>query len=213
MPIRILVVDNQSMVRRGLIMFLGTDSEVEIVGEAGNGREAVETALDLQPDMVLMDLLMPEMDGIAATRAIREQQPDVHIVALSSSTDYTLISASILAGVSTYLHKGSKPHLLLSNIKGVIAGKVILSPVLAERVLNALPAPVNVEALSPDEVVPLRLLATGHGDDDIASQLQMDTAAVQLAVQQIQTKLSSSSRLLAVLRAMQLGLIERFPPS
>ncbi len=208
MPIRILIVDNQTVVRRGLTLFLRTDDDIELVGEAGNGREAVNAAFEKQPDVILMDLLMPEVDGIAATRAIRQQQPAVHIIALSSSTDYALILASFLAGVSSYLHKGSKPHQLLATIKGVVAGRVMLSPTLMDRAVSDLPVLDETVFLTPDETRLLRLLAAGHGDDEIALQLQTEVSSVRLAVKHCQAKLLSSSRLLAVVRAMQLGLIK-----
>ena len=208
MSIRILIVDNQTMVRRGLTMFLSTDAELTIVGEASNGRQSVCMALEQQPDVILMDLLMPEMDGVEAIRAIRLQQPDMHIIALSSSIDFALIMASILAGVNTYLHKGAKPNLLLATIKGVATGRVMLSPNLMERALNDLPTPANA-ALTSDQLILLNLLAVGHSDPEIAQQLQTDTTAVRQAVMAVQARLSSSTRLLAVLRAIHLGLIER----
>jgi len=209
MSIRILIVDNQTMVRRGLTMFLSTDAEIHIVGEASNGRESVNMSLALQPDVILMDLLMPEMDGIEATEIIRHQQPDMNIIALSSSTDYVLIMTALLAGVNTYLHKGSKPNLLLATIKGVSAGRVMLSPALMERALNDLPAPANKVVLTSDQLTLLNLLAAGHSDLEVAQQLHTDTTSVYHAVQTIQSRLSSRTRLLAVLRAMQLGLIEQ----
>lgn len=209
MSIRILIVDNQTMVRRGLTMFLSTDAEIHIVGEASNGRESVNMSLALQPDVILMDLLMPEMDGIEATEIIRHQQPDMHIIALSSSTDYVLIMTALLAGVNTYLHKGSKPNLLLATIKGVSAGRVMLSQALMERALNDLPAPADKVVLTSDQLTLLNLLAAGHSDLEIAQQLHTDTTSVYHAVQAIQSRLSSRTSLLAVLRAMQLGLIER----
>lgn len=213
MPLQILIVDNQPMVRRGLTMFLNTDADVAIVGEAGNGREAVSMAFDLRPDVILMDLMMPEMNGVEATRAIRQQQPDACIIALSSTTDYALMISAILAGVSSYVHKGTRPDELLATIKGAAAGRVILPPALLERALNDLPLPREVHALSSDELVLLRLLAFGHSDEEMAQRLDRTTDAIRLAIGQVQVRLSSSSRLLAVLRAMQLGLIERLAPS
>jgi DNA-binding NarL/FixJ family response regulator len=211
MPIRVLIVDNQTMVRRGLTMFLSTDAELSIVGEATNGHESVRMALEQQPDVILMDLLMPEMDGIDATSMIRLQQPDTHIIALSSSTDYALIITAILAGVDTYMHKGSKPNLLLATIKGITAGRVMLSPNLMERALNDLPTPANVTFPS-DQLMLLNLLAAGYSDLEIAQQLHTDPSTIRHAVKAVQARLSSSTRLLTVLRAIQLGLIERPSP-
>ena len=171
-------------------------------------------ALDRQPDLVLMDLLMPEMDGVLATRMIRQQQPDLPIIALSSSTDYALIGTAVLAGASTYLHKGNKPNQLIAHIKALVAGRVILSPAVMGHVLMHLPAPDALEEpLTPDEISLLRLLAAGHSDDEIAQQLQQDISTVAASMRQISSKLSSSTRLLALLRAMQLGLVERPTPA
>src|SRR5690606_38736043 len=146
--------------------------------------------------VILMDLLMPEMDGIEATEIIRHQQPDMNIIALSSSTDYVLIMTALLAGVNTYLHKGSKPNLLLATIKGVSAGRVMLSPALMERALNDLPAPANKVVLTSDQLTLLNLLAAGHSDLEVAQQLHTDTTSVYHAVQTIQSRLSSRTRLL-----------------
>ena len=194
-------------------MFLQTDQEMEVVGEATNGRDAVEITMDRKPDLIVMDLLMPEMDGVAATRSIRQQQPDINIIALSSSTDYGLITSSLLAGASSYLHKGSKPDLLLTTIKGVTAGRVLLSRGVMDRVLNYLPAPDDAQPLTPTEVELLRLLSSGYSDNELEQRLQMKTSAIRSALEQTQHKLSSNTRLLAVLRAIQLGLIERLTPA
>jgi two-component system, NarL family, response regulator LiaR len=209
MSIRIVIVDNQAVVRRGLMMFLQTDADLEIVGEASNGREALLIALDQRPDAILMDLLMPIMNGVAATTAILEHTPDVDIIALSSSTDYALITAAVLAGVSTYLHKDSKPDQLINTIKDVAAGRVLLAPALTDHLLHHLPAPTGIQPLTAEEIRLLSLLTAHNSDDEIARQLQTDSAAIRSAVKRIQDKLSSGSRLLAVLRAVQLGIVER----
>jgi two-component system, NarL family, response regulator LiaR len=212
MSIRIVIVDNQAVVRRGLMMFLQTDADLEIVGEASNGREALLIALDRRPDVILMDLLMPIMNGVAATTAILEHTPDVDIIALSSSTDYALITAAVLAGVSTYLHKDSKPDQLINTIKGIAAGRVLLAPALIDNLLNDLPALTPTQPLTAEEIMLVHLLAAQNSDDEIARQFQTDTAAIRSAVKRIQGKLSSDSRLLAVIRAMQFGIVGRPSP-
>jgi DNA-binding NarL/FixJ family response regulator len=153
---------------------------------------------------------MPKRDGITAARAIREQLPGMKVIALSSTTDNALIASAVLAGVSTYLYKGIKSEQLISIVKGVVAGRVMLLPALVERLLKALPLPKPIlQPLLSDEIVLLRLLASQHCDTEIAEQLGVDEATVRSVIERIQTKLAASSRLLAVLRAMQLGLIER----
>ena len=157
MPIRVQIVDSQPVVRRGLIMFLMTDSDIVVVGESAGGQDAPNMAQQLQPDVVLMDLLLPEISSAAIIRTIREQQPSIHIIALSSSTDYPLITSAILAGVDTYLHKGDHPTQVLTTIKDVVAGRVILPLALRQRVLNELPPPVVIsEPLTPSEPMRLR---------------------------------------------------------
>jgi DNA-binding NarL/FixJ family response regulator len=208
MSIRMLIVDNQAMVRRGLTMFLNTDTALTIAGEASNGLEALAVAQEQQPDVILMDLMMPEMDGVAATRAIRQQQPGVHIIALSSSSDYALIASALLAGADSYLHKGSKTDQLLAVIKGVSEGRVLLSPDVMLRVLGELPTPEASPELSPDEIALLRLLAAGHSEVEIVQQLGQDLADLRQTMQRMQTRLSAPTRLLLVLRAMQLSLID-----
>lgn len=208
MPIHILIVDSQLVVRRGLIMFLATDPGMIVVGESADGRQAVHMAQELKPDLILMDLLLPELSGHAVASAIRQQRPTSRMIALSSSTDYTLIAAAVLAGIDSYLHKSHPPARLLTSIRGVVAGRVMLAPALRQRILNELPPPVPPEELTRVELAVLSMLAAGRSDDDIATALHATREGVQDTVHSIQTRLAASTRLLAVLRALQLGLIE-----
>ena len=213
MPIRILIADDQSIVRRGLTMFLQTDLDLHIVEEANSEYEAITKTLSYHPDLVVMDFLKPGMDGVATISAIRDKSPDTRIITLSNNTDRAIVTGSIVAGASAYLHKGSKPNQLLSTVKGVAEGRVMLSQALINRVLIELPVPLTSTSLTSEQTTLLRLLAAGHSDSEIALQIHSDIPFVRLAVQEIQTRLSSNSRLLTVLRAMQLGLIERLPSS
>lgn len=212
MSIRTLIVDNQPVVRRGLKLFLSTDPAINIVGEADSGKSGLALALGLEPDLILMDLLMSEMDGIAATRAIRQQQPQVRIIALSSSSDYATIASALLAGADTYLHKSRKLDLLLETIKGVAQGRVMLAPDILIRMLDELPVPDTAAWLDEGDLMLLSLLAEGSSEEDIAARLGRDLPDLTQRIQTLQSSLDSETRLLMVLRAMQLGLIARPTP-
>ncbi|MAS33714.1 MAG: hypothetical protein CL610_06895 [Anaerolineaceae bacterium] len=207
MPIRVQIVDSQRVVRRGLSMLFLTDSDITLVAEAADGQEAIEVARQQQPDLILMDILLPKVSGAAVIGTLREQQPQLRIVALSSSSDYALIGRAILAGADTYLHKGNQPRQLIHIIKGVAAGRVILPPALRQRVLPELPPPTPAQPLTGLDLSILKLLAATRSDIEIAEALQTSIDEVQSAVRHVQEQLSASTRLLAVLRAMQLGLI------
>jgi NarL family two-component system response regulator LiaR len=133
MPITILIVDDHSVVRQGLKMFLSLDDELEIVGEAANGEEAIALVKDLQPDVVLMDLLMPVMDGVKATQIIRQEYPDTEVVALTSVLEDAMVVNAVRAGAIGYLLKDTEAEELRQAIKAAATGQVQLSPQAAER--------------------------------------------------------------------------------
>ena len=135
MPIRVLIVDDHSVVRQGLRMFLGTDPELEIIGEARNGAEALRMAVELRPAVVLMDLLMPTMDGVSATAAIRREAPDTEVVALTSVLDDHSVVDAVRAGAIGYLLKDTEADELCRAIKAAAAGQVQLSPQAAARLI------------------------------------------------------------------------------
>ena len=208
MAIRILIVDDHSVVRQGLQMFLRLDPELEVVGEAENGVEAVEQARKLQPDVVLMDLLMPRMDGITAISAVRRELPDTEVIALTSVLEDEKIFAAIRAGAIGYLLKDTEAHELRQAIKAAAAGQVQLSPEVAMRLLREeRSAPQRpVEELTPREMDVLRLLAQGLINKEIAQELGIGDKTVKTHVSNILGKLGVLSRTQAAVYAVQMGL-------
>ena len=171
MSICILIADDHAVVRQGLRMFLETDADFKVVGEAENGEDAVRLAGELQPDIVLMDLIMPGMDGITATSRIRRQYPDVEVIALTSVLDDGSIFGAIRAGAIGYLLKDTKADKLISAVKSAVAGQVQLSPQVAERLLREIDLPDVIEPLTDRERDVLRMLALGCSNKDIARQI------------------------------------------
>ncbi len=213
MPIRTLIVDDHSVVRQGLQMFLGADPEIEIVGEASDGAEALRQARKLRPDVVLMDLLMPVMDGIAATAAIRSEFPDTEVVALTSVLEDASVIEAVRVGAIGYLLKDTKAQELRLAIKAAAAGQVQLSPKVAMRLMREVTAPEHPEPLTERETDVLRLLAQGHSNKEIAQRLNIGEQTVKTHVGHILHKLGVSSRTQAALHAARIGLATISPRS
>ena len=207
MSIRILLVDDHSVVLDGLRMFLGLDPELEIVGQAADGAEAVRLAHALRPDVVLMDLLMPVMDGITATGLIRRELPEVEVVALTSVLEDEKVIGAIRAGAIGYLLKDTEADDLRRAIKAAAAGQVQLSPQVVERLLHEVKEPEPPEQLGDHEQEVLRLLARGRSNDEIAHALHVQEKTVKSLVVGILTKLGVPSRTQAALYAVRTGLV------
>ena len=207
MAIRVLITDDHKVVRRGLRGFLELDPELEVVGEASNGEEAVDLARRLEPDVVLMDLLMPVMDGIEATREIREEMPDTEVVALTSVLEYASVTRAIKAGAIGYLLKNTEADELCKAIRAGAAGKVQLAPEAASSLINEVRAPASPEALTERETEVLKLIARGKANKEIADELFIDETTVKSHVHSILSKLNVRSRTQAVLYAVRLGLV------
>jgi NarL family two-component system response regulator LiaR len=208
MPIRILIADDHSVVRQGLRMFLSADAELEIVGEARDGAEAVKLACQLSPDVVLMDLLMPGLDGISATAIIRREAPDTEVVALTSVLEDASIVEAIRAGAIGYLLKDTEAHELVRAIKAAAAGQVQLSPEVAARLLREVRTPEMVhEPLTDRETDVLRLLASGRTNKEISQILFIGEQTVKSHVSHILNKLGVPSRTQAALYAIRIGLV------
>jgi two-component system, NarL family, response regulator LiaR len=210
MTIRILIADDHSVVRQGLRMFLGLDPELEVVGEATNGGETVQMARELRPDVVLMDLVMPGMNGIAATEVIRGELPATEVLALTSVLEDALAVGAVRAGAIGYLLKDLQGDELCRAIKAAAAGQVQLSPPAAERLLQEIRAPEGSDALTNRENEVLRLLARGLSNKEIAHHLSLGEKTVKTYVGNILVKLGVRSRTQAALYAVRLGLV---PPA
>jgi NarL family two-component system response regulator LiaR len=208
MTIRVLIVDDHSVVRQGLRMFLASDPEIEIVGEASDGVESLKLARKLIPDVVLMDLLMPVMDGIAATAAIRRELPDTEVIALTSVLEEEAVVEAVRAGAIGYLLKDTEAHELRRAIRAAAAGQVQLSPKAAARLMREVRTPdKNPQSLTERETDVLRLLAQGQSNKEIAHNLSVGEQTVKTHVSHILAKLEVPSRTQAALYAMRIGLV------
>jgi two-component system, NarL family, response regulator LiaR len=199
--IRVLIADDHPVVRSGLVTFLGTVDGIEVVGEAADGAEAIAKAKELAPDIVLMDLAMPNVDGIEATRNIT----DAKVIALTSFATDDKIFPAIRAGAVGYLLKESGPDELAAAIKKVHAGEPILSPQIAERLMREVAVPHH-SALTPREHDVLRLIASGMSNRAIARELTVAEKTVKTHVSSILSKLGLADRTQAALYAVEHGL-------
>jgi DNA-binding NarL/FixJ family response regulator len=207
MPIRILLVDDHSVVRQGLKMFLGLDGDLEVIGEAQDGAEAIRLARELQPDVVLMDLLMPVMDGITAIGHIRKEMPDIEVIALTSVLEDASVVGAIKAGAIGYLLKNTESDQLRRSIKAAADGQVQLSPEAAARLMREMRQPENPDALTERENEVLKLLARGRANKEIARDLSIGEKTVKTHVSNILSKLGVQSRTQAALHAVRSGLV------
>ena len=207
MAIRIVIADDHSVVRQGLRMFLGLDSELEVVGEATDGAEALRLARELRPDVVVMDLLMPVMNGIEATAAIRRELPDTEVLALTSVLEDASVVGAVRAGAIGYLLKDTQADALCQAIKAAAAGQVQLTPKAAARLMQVVSAPESPEALTERENEVLRLLAQGESNKQIARSLHITDKTVKTHVSNILSKLGVQSRTQATLYAVRIGLV------
>ncbi len=205
--ISVLIADDHSVVCEGLRMFLGRDPELTVVGEASNGVEAVELSRQLRPDVVLMDLLMPVMDGIAATLVIRNELPETEVIALTSVLESAAVVGAMKAGAIGYLLKDTQAPELRRAIKAAAAGQVQLSPQASAYLMRELRTTETTEALTEREMEVLHLLVQGHSNKEIARDLQITEDTVKVHVKHILAKLGAQSRTQAVLCAIRLGLV------
>jgi NarL family two-component system response regulator LiaR len=207
MAVRLLIAEDHAVVRQGLRMFLQLDEDIEVVGEAVDGREAVELAHSLRPDVVLMDLLMPDMDGISATAAIRHDLPDVEVIALTGFLEDHLVAEALRAGAIGYLLKDTDSDGLRRAVRAAHGGQVYLSHTAADRLVREVEAPSGPEHLTKREVEVLVLLARGRSNKEIARELSIGQQTVKTYVGNIFSKLKVSSRTHAALHAVQIGLV------
>jgi DNA-binding NarL/FixJ family response regulator len=218
-PVRVLLVDDDDLMRAGLRAVLSSDSRVEVVGEAGNGRAAVERVRALRPDLVLMDVRMPDLDGIAATREVTSASPEVKVVILTTFEQDDYIFGALNAGASGFLLKRSGPEELLAAIQTVAAGDSLLSPSVTRTVIDRMarqPTPEIgpsrlLDELTPREHQVLVLLARGLSNSEIAAELVIEESTVKTHVKRILMKLRLRDRIQAVVFAYESGLIQPGP--
>ena len=206
MAIKILIVHDHSVVRQGLRMFLNLQPEFEIVGEAIAGADSLQKVASLNPDVVLMDLLMPVMGGIQAIETIKRDYPEIEVIALTSVLEDRTVVNAIRAGAIGYLLKDTEADELIRAIKAAALGQVQLSPKAAVRLMREISAPESPEKLTERETEVLRLLAEGKSNRGIAAELFISETTVKTHVSNIFQKLGVPSRTQAALYALREGI-------
>lgn len=204
--IRVLICDDHAVVRQGLTAFLQVQDDIEVAGEATDGAEAIAQAAALSPDVILMDLVMPQIDGIEAIRRIRASDPAAKIIVLTSFSDDDKIFPAIRAGASGYLMKDVSPRELARAIRMASAGEPLLHPDIMRRLMDELrrpPQPENLDRLTPRETDVLRLIAKGESNKEIARDLVLSEKTVKTHVSNILQKLQLADRTQAALYAVR----------
>lgn len=213
--IRILIADDHQLVRQGLIALLSVKPGIEVVGQAENGRKAVELAQSLNPDIILMDLLMPEKNGIEATREIKAANPDARILIITSFAEDENVFQAIKAGALGYLLKDSSPNDLMQAIDDVCHGRMSLHPNIALKLIDELNRPteqtVTEDPLTEREVDVLKLVAKGRSNQEIAELLVVSERTVGAHVSNILSKLHLANRTQAALYALRKGFTDLSP--
>jgi len=205
--IRVMLVDDHAVVRSGLSAFLSVNSDLELVGEAENGQQAVVRAGLLQPDVILMDLMMPVMDGIAATQAIKRQNPRIQIIALTSFQEDELVQNALKAGAVGYLMKNVTARELAAAIKSAKEGKMTLSSEAAQALVRANQQAQETETLTERELDVLKLMVEGLNNAEIAERLVVSLSTVKYHISNILGKLGVDNRVSAVTLALQKKLV------
>lgn len=204
--ITLIVVDDHPVVRDGLQGMLSGQPDIDVVGEAVNGREAVEMALRLQPDVILMDLRMPEMDGVAAIEGILAEQPEANILVLTTYDSDEDIVRAMEAGATGYLLKDAPRQELFRAVRAAARGESVLAPTVAARLMDYMRSP-NEETLSPREVAVLSLVAQGASNRQVGEELHISVATVKTHLVHIYEKLGVDNRTAAVTAALERRII------
>jgi NarL family two-component system response regulator LiaR len=219
-PIRVLIVDDHAVVREGLRTFLELQDGITVVGEAGDGLQALEQAGALCPDVILMDLVMPRLDGVAAMRRLRERTPASRVIVLTSFLDDDRLMPALQAGAAGYLLKDVEPSELARAVRSACAEEAMIDPTVAARLLHNLsasgPGPASGggdgESLTPREREVLDLIAAGRSNKRIAGELGIAEKTVKTHVGHVLAKLGVSDRTQAAVLAVRRGLVNRTPP-
>jgi DNA-binding NarL/FixJ family response regulator len=218
-PVRVLIVDDDDLMRAGLKAVLSSDETIDVVGEAANGRTAVQRVRELRPDVVLMDVRMPDLDGIAATREVVAASPEAKVVILTTFEQDDYIFGALNAGASGFLLKRTSPEELLAAIHGVAAGDSLLSPSVTRRVIDRMaqhpaaeaPFDERLDELTPREREVLEQVARGLSNGEIAAALVIEESTVKTHIKRILMKLRLRDRVQAVIFAYESGLTRPGP--
>jgi DNA-binding NarL/FixJ family response regulator len=215
MSIRVLVADDQSMVRAGLRMLLADEPDIEVVAEAANGREAVNQAARFHPNVVLMDIRMPELDGLEATRRILAADDSARVLVLTTFNLDEYVYGALRVGASGFVLKDDPPEQLIAAVRTIAGGEALLSPTVTRRViqefarLHRLPPPPAVESLTSRELDVFRLITQGLSNAEIGRELFISDTTVKTHVTRLLQKLDLRDRAQAIVLAYQTGLFER----
>ena len=211
-PIRVLVVDDHAVVREGLRAFLELQEGIEVVGEAEDGRQALDEATRLRPDVILMDLVMPRVDGVSAMRSLRETAPEARVIVLTSFLDDDKLLPALRAGAAGYLLKNAQPQELVRAVRAAHAGETLLDPVVAARLVETLAAAgveEPLDRLTPREREVLILVGRGFPNKLIARELELSEKTVKTHVGHVLAKLGVTDRTQAAVLAVRAGLVPR----
>jgi NarL family two-component system response regulator LiaR len=208
--IRVLIADDHAIVREGLRALIGTEPGMRLLGEAADGEETVRLARELRPDVILLDLVMPRKDGLAAIRELKQHDPDVHVLVLTSFADDEKVFGAIKTGALGYLLKDTAPQEVLRAIREVARGEASLHPTIARKLIRELnqpaPLPPAEEPLTDREIEVLRLVAQGLSNQEIADHFVISERTVRTHVSSILGKLHLASRTQAALYALRQGI-------
>jgi DNA-binding NarL/FixJ family response regulator len=211
-PVRLVIADDQTLFRTGLARLLAEDARVQVVAEAADGNEAVKLVSRFKPDVVLMDLKMPNLDGVEATRRILAEQPEVKVLILTTFETDNYVLQALRAGASGYVLKDSQPAAIVSSVVAVMAGEKVMASAVANRVLAMLTGTTTpkefYDGLTTREIEILRLIATGRANKQIAHRLTISEKTVRNHVSNMYEKLKIYDRTQAVLYALRKGLVE-----
>jgi two-component system, NarL family, response regulator LiaR len=209
-PIRVLIVDDHGVVRQGLRGLLELQDGIDVVGDAADGEEGVEAAVRLQPDVIVMDLVMPKLDGVSAMRLLRERLPAARVIVLTSFLDEDKLLPALRAGAAGYLLKNAEPQEVVRAVRTAHAGEALLDPVVAARLVETLAADGEVDPidrLTPREREVLVLIARGYANKRIALELDLAEKTVKTHVGHVLAKLGVSDRTQAAIAAVRAGLV------